>query len=273
MRFLQKFTIFILLSLCAYSLEIVDGLGRKHIIKNPPERVISLSPAITETLEILSLKDRIIGTSDYTFIKGAKQVGGLLNPNIELIRALQPEVVFVMQPSPLSLISSLKRAGIEVFPVSEPHSLDGIGELILLMGRIFAVENRAQKLREDFLKSISPVKEKKGKAYIGFLAPPFWTACKDTFLDDLIRRAGWENICNLKGWTALSGEEIYLKDPDVLIVPAVSFDKVYPYLKKFPWRNVSAVKKNRVLIIDENRLLRPSPLIVEAYKKIKSFRK
>lgn len=271
MRFLQKFTIFVLLSLWAYSLEIVDGLGRKHIIKLPPQRVISLSPAITETLEVLSLKDRIIGTSDYTFIKGAMQVGGLLNPNMELIRALRPELVFVMQPSPLSLISSLDRAGIEVFPVSEPRSLDDIGKLILLMGRIFAVESRAQNLREDFLKSVSPVRKKKGKAYIGFVAPPFWTACKGTFLDDLIRRAGWENICNLRGWTALSGEDIYLQDPHVLIVPASSYKEVSPYLRKFPWHNVSAVKMNRVLIIDENRLLRPSPLIFEAYRKIRDF--
>ncbi|GEM_PF-1298739 len=272
MKFWKEFTIFILLSLFVYSLDVVDGLGRKHVILHPPERVISLSPAITETLGVLSLEDRIVGTSNYTKVKGAVQVGGLLNPNMELIRTLKPQLVFVMQPSPLTLINYLERSGIEVFPVSEPDSLDKIANMVLLFGRIFGVETRAVRIRDHFLREISPVRRKKGKAYVGFVSPPFWTACRGTFLDDLIRRAGWDNICDLKGWSALSGEEIFLKNPDVLIVPAASPENVYPYLEKFPWRKVTAVIKRKILIIDENRLLRPSPLIIEAYRKIRDFK-
>ncbi len=275
MKRLRKYTACLLLSFLLFPFEIKDALGRVHHFNTVPSKVISLSPAITETMVILGLKGKIAGRTSFSNLPGVpniKDVGGIINPNIEIIKSLKPSLVFVMQPSSINLINSIQRSGIEVFAFSEPKNLEGIGNMLLVLGRMFNKERMAEKIRRKFLREITPLKEKKGKVYIGFVKAPFWAACRGTFLDDLIKRAGWKNICREDGWTSLSGEKIFTSSPEAIILPSNSWKKVSPFLREFPWKDTPAVKKGKVLILPENRLLRPSPLIVQVYKIIKDFR-
>jgi len=268
MKLFRMFTIFLLLRSCLFPINVKDAFGRVHHFNKPPNKVISISPAVTDTIVMLGMEKILVGVSTFSELEGVKKIGGILNPNVEIIKNLNPEIVLVMQPTPLSLIKSIERSGVEVFPLKEPKNMEEIAQMVIKLGKIFSKKRKAEKIAENFLREVSPVSKRKGKAYIGFVEPPFWTACRGTFLDDLISRAGWENICEIKGWTALSGEEIHIKNPDLIIIPGRKKKKEIQYLLKFPWNGTSAVKTGKVLVINENLLLRPSPLISKAYKEI-----
>ena len=81
-----------------YPLTVEDDLGNEVIIEEEPERVVSLSPANTETLFALGAGERIVGRTDYcSYPEEAAEVesvGTYTAPNTELIISLSPDVVF-----------------------------------------------------------------------------------------------------------------------------------------------------------------------------------
>ncbi len=266
MRKISKGFMGFILILFLYPLTLKDALGRYHNLNPPLKRLVSLSPAITDELRILGAENLIVGTSNFSSIKGAKRVGGIINPNIEIILSLKPDLILVMQPTPLNSISMMENFGLEVFALDEPKKLEDIVEEVLLLGKITGKEKRAKEIAEDFLSSVKPVKGKRGRIFIGFVKPPFWTACKGSFLDDLAKRAGWENICQQRGWKPMSGEKILEAKPDLLIIPTT--EDPGPWLNKFPWKPLLELKRTRVLTFPPDLILRPTVLLKEVYKKL-----
>ncbi len=266
---LKGFTVLLLVSFL-FPLTLKDSLGRKHVLKPPVRRLVSLSPAITDDLVAIGAEKLIVGTTSFSHIKGAKKLGGIINPNIEMILALKPDLVLVMQPTPLKLVWQLESLGLEVFPIREPRNLREIAEVVFLLGKITAREGKAKAVGQEFLDKVKPLPVKKGKIFIGFPSPPFWAACRETFLDDLARRAGWENVCRGKGWKPVSGEEILASSPDLLVIPATSPQG--PWIRKFPWRKLESVKKGRVLAFPPDLLLRPTVSLAEVFEKLAEYR-
>lgn len=254
-----------------------DAFGVFFSFKSSPKRVISLAPAVTEMLFALGCRERIIGVSRFDELEVAR-VGGIIDPNIELLLSLEPDLIFVMQPTPVRTIQMLRQKGLKIFAVREPRSLKEVVDNLLILGKIMERWERAKKLAEVYLKELSkkpPVVNM--TVYIGGLKPPYWTGGKDTYLSDLIEKAGAENCARrLKGWLMLSGEEVLRLNPDVLVIPEGDFmgsrEEVLDYLKRsFPWKHVAAVKHNRYIFIKENLIFRPGPSLFKALRKLREY--
>src|SRR3972149_8679052 len=123
---LQRILLLLLLaasgSLCALAagIELNDDAGRIVRLKQPARRVISLAPHITENLFSAGVGDRIVGTvnfSDYPpAARAIPQVGGYDNFNIELIHALQPDLIIAWQEgNQLIQVEQLEAMGYVVY--------------------------------------------------------------------------------------------------------------------------------------------------------------
>ncbi len=107
-----------------------DDVGHLVTLDHVPHRIISLAPSITETLFALALDSSVVGVTDYCdYPVPAKQktrIGGILNPNIERILSLRPDLVLMSGSGNMrSDYDKLTASGVTVF-VSYPRTLDGV---------------------------------------------------------------------------------------------------------------------------------------------------
>ncbi len=125
--------------------------------KKVPDRIISLSPNITEIIYALSLEDKLVAVTDYcNYPPEARQkekVGGLLNPNLELIVALKPDLI-IGPPAYLDTAKKLSAQGIRslLLPMD---NVNDIYSSIDSVGSVFQSEKRAENLNKAIRDSIT----------------------------------------------------------------------------------------------------------------------
>src|SRR5712692_6953515 len=99
---------------------VTDETGRRVNVPDHPRRVISLAPSITETLYALGLEDRLVGDTDYCdYPPEAKlkpHVGAVLNPSLEKIVALKPDLVLgIAEANRRETADQIERLGIPLY--------------------------------------------------------------------------------------------------------------------------------------------------------------
>lgn len=260
-----------------------DDMGRTVTIDEVPKRIVSFGPSITETLFALGLDDNVVGVSDFCdypeAAKSKPSVGNAFNPSIEKIVELEPDLVLTVEHEQLN--TKLDALGIK-FMVLSPKDIDGILKDIELVGKITGIEKTAKKLVQDMQDSISQVRarvEGASKVKVFFIVDATdpnnpWTAGPGSFIDTLITTAGGENIAAkaVGAWALFSIEQIVSSDPDIIItqtmvggIPIVSKEE----LEEHPaWQEMTAVKQNRIYIINGDLVSRPGPRIVQGLEEM-----
>ena len=259
-----------------------DDMGRQISIDKSPQRIVSHVPCITEMLFALGLQERVAGVSDFcnypAEAKSKPSVGNYFNPSIETIVALNPDLVLTDGHSPN--ISQLDSLGIK-FIVLNPTDIDGILGNIELLGKITGTEREAGELinsmQQDMAFTLSQTKDVPTISVVYIfdatdLNNP-WTAGPGSFADSLIAMAGGSNIAAQApgAWTQLSIEQIVAADPQIILVDASHGTAVISKaeLKEHPtWREMTAVKQDRIYIIDGDLVNRPGPRIVQGLRSI-----
>ncbi len=297
MRLLRPFIgIFVILSLLVSAVAgcqpefqpgtYTDDMGRQVEMNEVPERLISHVPGITEILFALGLGEKVVGVSDYCdYPEEAKlkeKVGGFWNPSVEKIVELRPDLVLT-NGSDEQLVIQLDSLGIECM-VLDPKDIDGIFSNIELLGRVAGVEGRARTLitdmKEDISRVVNQAKGAPGARVIYVIDATDlnnpWTAGPGSFVDSFITMAGGENIAAkaLAPWVQFSIEEVVSSDPEIIILPSkhgTTFTSSEE-LKRHPaWRETTAVKQDRIYIIDGDLVDRPGPRFVQGLEEIARF--
>jgi len=281
-----------------YPMTTTDALGRNVTIASEPVRIVSLSPAITETIWMLGAGDFQVGRSDFcnhpSDVLKVKPVGGIINASVEEIALLNPDLVLVQQGTPKEIITQLERLDVTVVTFSLPCSLDEVLHQIGEIGRIIGREGEASlfiKEKSALMDAVEVSIQKspeRVRVYIGGHSAPFMTAGKGTFIDDLITRAGGINIATMplegvrtpdQAWPQLSPEQILLADPEI-IVTAVDkgrmntdsgCDFVSSLARDAVFSEVTAVLDGNILLIDQDVLLRPGPRIFDALDELAEY--
>ena len=253
-----------------------DDMGRAVSIQKSPQRIVSHVPSITEILFALGLGDRIVGVSDFCdYPEEAKtkpSVGNYFDPSIERIVALNPDLVLTDGHS--EGVKQLDSLGI-AFLVIDPKDFDGIFRDIELIGQATGTEAKAKKLvdqmKADVARITNQVKgAQKVKAFYVIDATDLnnpWTAGPGSFIDSLINMAGGENVAGkaVVPWPQFSIEQLVNADPEVIILPAkhgTAFTTLGELQGHPAWRQITAVKQDRIYTIDSDLVDRSGPRIV-----------
>ena len=131
-------------------LQITDEAGREVRVYGKIERVISLAPNLTEIIYAIGASDRLVGNTTYCDYpeqaKNVQKVGDTLQPNIERILALRPNLIFISTSSQLEAFArQLNEHGIPVY-VSDPHDIAGVFRSIHNLGRLLNRDQQANQL-------------------------------------------------------------------------------------------------------------------------------
>jgi iron complex transport system substrate-binding protein len=270
------------------NLTLVDDGGYVLHITSYPIRVLSLAPSITEILFAVNAGDLVMGVTDYcdyphdfsAWVEAGNitSVGGYWNPNIETIISLEPDLIFAAFDQD-ELVETLREMGYNVIVLS-PDSVDGVLNDILLAGRATDRETEAALLVKDMNRRIETIENKvsgisRPTVYFEIWNDPLWSVGSEGWEHELLKIAGGDNVFAdlVIDYFETSSEPIIERDPEVMIFPAGSmgapFWGSFEQVKTRPgWDIISAVKNNRLGMIDANIVSRPGPRIVEALEEM-----
>lgn len=209
-----------------YPLTVKDDLGNEVIIEEEPERVVSLSPANTETLFALGAGERIVGRTDYCSYpeKAAEveSVGTYTAPNTELIISLSPDVVFASDYIDDAVRDQVEEAGAKVV-VFSANDVKSVEKNIETAGQILNLNDKAQELTESMtaeleeLKAVIAEGSAEKSAFIDLGS--YYSAGTGSLLGNMLNDLSVRNIAEDTGemWPQLSLEKIIESDPDIYI--------------------------------------------------------
>jgi iron complex transport system substrate-binding protein len=250
-----------------------DEIGRQIVVATRPERIVSLAPSVTETLFALGLGDRIVGVTSFCDYPPEAQlkekVGDTMRPSIEKIVALDPDLVVASTASQLEqFVRNLDQVGIPIY-VSNPQNIDGVLSSIDRIGELTDATSRASALTEELRGRIKAVETRVARAarprvFLILGREPLITAGGDTFISDIIARAGGRSIsANEKAdYPQYSLETVVAQRPEVILIQ--DGERELPgRLKQTP-----AAREGRVYHFDDGVLLRPGPRIVDGLEQM-----
>jgi len=276
-------------------LRIQDDLKRELTFGPAPKRVVSLVPSDTYSVAALGCGSALVGRTDYCelptdappqtagtpdLVKGLPSVGGTKNPRIEAIMALEPDLVIANQEeNTKGDLEKLAQAGVRVLVCFPKRASDGLRHLARL-ARIFRVDTDANvkaflKKGYDELRAAEAAASNTPalKTFCPIWMQPLMTINGDTFISDVLRLAGAENVfadrerryplaADLGNAVALTGENVVGRDtrypritneelaeraPELVLLP----DEPHPFsdldAEVFRAMDLPASKKNAIV--------------------------
>lgn len=260
--------------------EVIDETGRRVRVPARIERVVSLAPNVTEILYALGAEDRLVGVTDLCDYPPAARrkpsVGDVINPNLEKILELKPDVVLgTTAGNRRETVDALERVGVPLYGI-DPHSAPEIFDSLRHVAELLDVPDVGERVAARLEARLAKIKarlratERPPVLFVIWLEPLI-TAGGDTFLNDVLEHAGARSVTAelRESWPRLSVEEVIRRDPDVLILPrSHSLEASLAGLAgQPPWQRLRAVERNRILWMDD-AVLRPGPRIVDAIEEL-----
>jgi len=260
---------------------ITDEVGRRVAIPAEIRRIVTLSPDLTETVYALGLDERLVGnTSECDRPAAAKSkphVGEPLNPSLEAIATLRPDLVLASTSiNRLETARALERLGIPVY-TCDPHTvrgmLDSIRHLAELLGA--SPQGTAVVARlEERLGAVQARLASEPVVHVLFVVwtDPLITIGQNTFLADALRWAGAESVAISKqNWPQVNLEELVRLQPEYIVFAGHGAETAATELAdlraRAVWKDLAAVRAGRVVDIGEEAV-RPSPGLVDAIEEL-----
>ena len=258
----------------------VDDLGRKLYLAQPPKRIVSLAPSITETLFALGLDQEIVGVTEFCNYPPAavdKPKVGYAQPNLEAIVALRPELIVAPRSFlRVDLLNRLEQLKIPTL-LLDAQTVEDILRHIQLLGRMVGRVPESLKVTETIRKKITVLAaqlEGRQRPTLLFVinADPLITVGPGSYIHQLIELAGARNVAERAGtpYPRLSIEEVLRQNPEFLLFPMGRFEGI-PQAEQDQWRrwtSLEAVKRNQLVQIDSDLLNRPGPRVFEALEAL-----
>ncbi len=260
----------------SFNVSVTDSTKTTTTLTSVPKRIVSLAPSTTEILAAVGVEDKIVGRTDFCnypeSMKSVTPVGGTMDPNVETIISLEPDLVVGSTHVSDEIINKLREVGIPVVFLNEQEGFDGTYEAITAIGKLVDESGNATEVINDMKANVADITEKvkalnkteKPKVYyiVGY-GESDYTAGGDTFISEIINLAGGQNIAqNISGWS-ISKEEIADNEPDIIIVPTGVTNLEALQNTDF-YKDLEAVKSGNVYEINGDMISRQGPRVDDA---------
>ena len=261
--------------------EVTDGYGRSVRVPLNPSRIVSLAPSLTETIYALGAEDRLVGDTDYCDYPPEAQkkprVGGVINPNLEQIAILHPDLVLVTKEGNLlDTVRALDTLGIPTY-ATDARTVDEILSATQKLADVLNVSAAGKALVDSLQRRLTVLQTKlaavPAKRVLFIVWPePLMSVGKDTFIADALNRAGAASVVDSKqDWPQISLEEVARLQPEYLVfasahsdTPARDFDAL---AIRPGWQILDAVR-NRHFAVVSDAIIRPAPRMVSVIEEL-----
>lgn len=274
MNFVARLSFVTLLAVLAgwaQAVVVSDERGVAVDLPKSPQRIVTLLPSLTESVCALGACNRLVGVDRYSnwpeSVRALPQVGGGIDPNVEAIVGLKPDVVLLAKSSRVS--ERLEGLGLKVL-VLEPKNHADVRRVLDAVARVIGSDD-AQRVWRDIDASVSaaaqslPERVARTRVYFEVNSTPY-AAGESSFIGETLTRLGAKNIvpAAMGPFPKLNPEFVVRADPDLIMVSARSGQG----LEQRPgWNHIKAVRNGRIcrFTADESDVLvRPGPRMGEA---------
>lgn len=255
----------------ARALQITDDRGATVTFARTPQRIVSLLPSLTETVCELGECKRLVGVDRYSnypaFVRSLPQVGGGIDPNIEAVVALRPDVVLMATSS--RGMQRLEALGLKVVAL-EPKSSADVQRVIGKVGQVLEVAD-AQRVWRVIDAGVSaaaqsvPPAAKNTRVYFEVSRGPY-AAGTTSFIGETMLRLGVKNIMapELGPFPKINPEYVVRANPDLIMVGARNAQGL---AQRPGWGGIRALREGRLCVFtpeESDVLVRPGPRMAEA---------
>ena len=245
-----------------------------------PQRIVSLTPALTEILFAVGAGDRIVGVTQYCdFPPAAKakpKIGGYVNPSVESVLALKPDLVLV-SPGPGNRDSALamRRAGLrlEIVPAETlEESLAAIESVARFVGDETAGRDLAAAVRarlDAVAKRVAG--EQRVRTLFCIQTDPIIAAGRDTLPSQLLELAGGSNVVSALRYPRLDVEAVAGAKPELILQSRMDLANDDAHVEDAFWKrwpSILAVARGRVVVLPDDLTLRPGPRVADAAEEL-----
>lgn len=271
-------------------IESANGSEMRLEFSEPPRRVISLVPSMTESLFDLGLGKSVVGVTDFCIhpadqMESLPRVGGTRNPRIADLLALQPDLVIANQEeNTQETVTALQSAGVKVW-LTFPKSVRGMLDTLWILVGIFRSEDAAVRLQTLEMGVEWARAASESLPRFRYFCPiwqdrmgnsDWWmTFNQDTYASDLLSLFGGENVFALRRrryplgselgiadeepagerdirYPRVTAEEIRASAPDVILLPDEPFAFSEEHRQQFleTWRDLPAGKAQQIFCMD-----------------------
>lgn len=269
---------FLIFFLCSYSfaappITLQDDNGKTIVLEKVPQRIVSILPSLTETVCALGHCKKLVGVDRYSNwpaeLQKLPKVGGGLDPNIEAIVALKPDLVLAATSSKAA--TRLESLGIKVL-LLEPKTFNDMQRVINKLGIVLGMpETEYTKVWQQINAGVKEVANK--------IAPSFhnttvyfevnrgpYAAGESSFIGETMSLLHLKNIipANLGPFPKINPELIVRSNPQIIMIGSGEAENL---LQRPGWTSISAIKNQRVCVFTAAQgdiLVRPGPRMAEA---------
>lgn len=253
----------------------------------PPERVISIVPAVTEMLFAIGAGPRVIAVSSFDHwppeAERLPRVGGLLDPDIERIISLRPDLL-VLDASQAEVASKAGSAGIRVYSY-KLGGLDNLARTMRDLGKVLGMEREADAAAGSIEARLAAIRNRvarlpRPRTLLVFGREQGALRAIDVsggegFLHDILQLAGGENVfgSEKREWVRVGVESILAAAPEVIIELHYGYHLTPARLRseRAAWNTVPAlpaVRSGRVYFLEGDKFVVPGPRVVDAAEEI-----
>ncbi len=270
---MYKFFFFIIfiLSICSCSKNEINNSDKNNIIQNKKiEKIISLSPGVTDILIDLNEAHKIIAADTFSkdILKknniNVSNVFDMLNPDAEKIISLDSDIIFINNLTAFYTKNSLlSLSNPTIITITNSETLKGIEDDIYFLGKVLNADDRAKEVVSNMRTKIKEIKDigdtitNKKTVYFEISAlPNLYSFGSNVYLDDIINIIGAKNIfSNRNEWISVSEEDVVYLNPDIIFT-SVDYvnNPVAEITNRAAWRDINAVKTSKVFFVEGTSL-------------------
>lgn len=260
---------------------VIDGLGREVRLAAPPSRIVSLVPSLTEALFALGLRAQIVGRTEYcvqpaALVADTPTFGGTKTPQVQAIINLQPDLVIASaEENVREHVQALLDAGLTVYislPRTVRRALAELKDLARMLGR----EREAAPWLADAHDTLAALERRAAMSRpVRYFCPiwrrPYMAARTDTYMSDVLRICGGENIFSdgPAHYYPVELADAAARNPEVILLP----DEPYPFSTKHvaelrAYHTMPAVRDERISLCDGQMLTWYGPRIGEGLRAV-----
>lgn len=259
-------------------IRVTDDAGREIVLQRPAQRIVSLSPHVTELLFAAGAGGSVVGVSEYSNYPAAAETiprisggGGL---DMEAIIALQPDLVVAWQSgNPDQQVKRLQSLGMTVF-LSEPRRLEDVPDTIRKLGKLTATRTPAFEQAAAYEQRLAGLLKRYSQrpqvsVFYQIWENPLMTLNGEHMISDVMRACGGRNVfAELPALAPqIDVEAVLVANPDVIVVAADAGDN--SMLESWRrWPELSAVKQNQLYSIQRELLVRHTPRILDGVEQL-----
>ena len=268
----------------ADGITVVDDFGGRISLPSPARRIVALYGAFNEILASMGLEGRIVGRTKADrvppSILSKPVIGTHMRPNVEVILSLKPDLILQAagRSESMVVVDQLRKAGL-IVAIFNPQSFEGLFSTIRRLGSLTGEESRAESVVGSIQGRLGNVDARlKGatsrpRVFFEVREQNLLGAGTGSIVHQIIEKAGGRNSMDSpKKMVRIGIETLIEKNPEVYVVQRgpMNQNPSHPSGREH-FKTLEAVRKGRILMVDEQVFSRPGPRSVEAVETLAAF--